>query len=279
MDFLGGLALVVNFDAFIADCRRYWPDFDDREKLARVPYPSDRRLANVLAEVPGMATENKLLLLNLAVAHLAPNEVYVEVGCYKGASIAGAARGNSAARIFACDNFSKFDGTEEILKRNLDRHAPGQVKFYNRPSRDFLNQAPWRPARVGAYFYDGGHSFQDQFEGLQYALPWFADEAAIIIDDTNKREARAADVLFARMVPGFELVIDLRTPRNHHPTWWNGIQVFRFKRGAATPQMISDPGAQYRVRKLLFDSIALNFKHRRRAFNRRVKAMLRRKKA
>jgi precorrin-6B methylase 2 len=269
----------LNFDAFIADGRRNWPGFDQPRKLAAARHPADRRLADVLAEVPGMATENKLLLLNLAVAHLAPNEVYVEVGCYKGASIVGAARGNGAAKIFACDNFSKFDGTEEILKRNLDRHARGQVAFFNMESREFLREAPWRPARIGAYFYDGGHSFADQFEGLQYALPSFSDDALIVIDDTNKREARAADALFARMVPGCELVMDLRTPRNHHPTWWNGIQVFRFRRLASTPMALPDPGAPFWVRKLLYDSIALNFKHRRRAFNRRVKEMLRGRKS
>ena len=265
----------MNFDAFIADCHRQWRDFDDPKKLAAARFPEDRRLANVLAEVPGMATENKLLLLNLAVAHLAPGEVYVEVGCYKGASIVGAARGNSSARIFACDNFSKFDGTEEILKANLERHARGQVEFFNEPSRDFLRRAPWSPARIGAYFFDGGHSFEDQFEGLQYALPSFADTAAIIIDDTNKREARSADALFARKVPGFELAIDIRTPRNHHPTWWNGVQVFRFRRSPSTPAAIEDPGAPFWMRRLIYDSIALNFKHRRRAFNRRIKQMIR----
>ncbi len=266
----------MDFDAFIADCRRNWPDFDQPRKLAAARHPADRRLAEVLAEVPGMATENKLLLLNLALAHLSPGEVYVEVGCYKGASIVGAARGNVAAKIFACDNFSKFDGAEDILRRNLARHAPGQVEFFNLASREFLRAAPWRPARIGAYFYDGGHSFADQFEGLQYALPSFADDALIVVDDTNKREARAADALFARMVPGFELVLDLRTPRNHHPTWWNGIQVFRFRRNAATPATLGDPGAPFRLRRLLYDSIALNFKHRRRAFNRRVKDLMRR---
>ena len=265
----------MHFDAFIADCRRNWPGFDQLAKLAAARYPSDRRLAEVLTEVPGMATENKLMLLNLAVAHLAGGEVYVEVGCYKGASIVGAARGNSTARIFACDNFSKFDGTEEILRGNIDRYARGQVVFSNMASREFLHAAPWRPAPVGAYFYDGGHSFTDQFEALQYALPSLADDAAVIIDDTNKREARAADALFARMVPGFELVLDLRTPRNHHPTWWNGVQVFRFRRSAATPAALSDPGAPFWIRRLLYDSIALNFKHRRRAFNRRVKEILR----
>jgi precorrin-6B methylase 2 len=265
----------LNFDAFIADCRRNWPDFDQPKKLEAARHPEDRRVAQVLTEVPGMATENKLLLLNLAVAHLAPGEVYVEVGCYKGASIVGAARGNTAAKIFACDNFSKFDGTEEILHANLEHHAPGQVEFHNMTSRDFLRAAPWRPAHIGAYFFDGGHSFTDQFEGLQYALPSFADDAVVIIDDTNKREARAADALFARMVPGFELVLDLRTPRNHHPTWWNGVQVFRFRRIAATPAAIEDAGAPFRLRRLVYDSVALNFKHRRRAFNRRVKEMLR----
>lgn len=265
----------MDFDAFIADCRRNWPDFDHRKKLETARQPIDRRVADVLAEVPGMATENKLLLLNLAVAHLAPDEVYVEVGCYKGASIVGAARGNPTAKIFACDNFSKFDGTEEILTANLERHAPGQVAFSNLPSNDFLRAAPWRPARIGAYFFDGGHSFTDQFEGLQYALPSFSDDALVIIDDTNKREARAADALFARMVPGFELVLDLRTPRNHHPTWWNGVQVFRFRRLASTPAAIDDAGAPFRMRRLIYDSIALNFKHRRRACNRRVKQMLR----
>lgn len=224
----------MNFDAFIADCRRQWPAFDDPKKLAAAPHPADRRLANVLREVPGMATENKLMLLNLAVKQLGAREAYVEVGCYKGASIVGAALGNRGAKIFAADNFSKFDGTEEILKRNLNTYARGQVEFFNLPSREFLSRAPWRPARIGAYFYDGGHSFQDQFEGLQFALPSFADDAVIIVDDTNKREARSADALFARTVPGFELVLDLRTPRNHHPTWWNGIQLFRFRRGPAT---------------------------------------------
>jgi protein O-GlcNAc transferase len=268
----------LDFDAFIAACRRNWPDFDQPRKLEAARQPADRRVADVLAEVPGMATENKLLLLNLAVAHLAPGEVYVEVGCYKGASIVGAARGNQSARIFACDNFSKFDGTAEILKANLDRHAPGQVEFHNLESREFLRAAPWRPARIGAYFFDGGHSFTDQFEGLQYALPSFADDALVIIDDTNKREARAADALFARMVPGFELVLDLRTPRNHHPTWWNGIQVFRFRRSASTPAALENVGVPFRLRRLIYDSIALNFKHRRRAFNRRVKEMFRGRK-
>src|SRR5260370_30048842 len=169
-----------------------------------------------------MATENKLALLNAAVSALGDNEVYVEVGCYRGASLVGAATGNPRARIFACDNFSQFDGAADALRRTLDAHtAVGQVTFCDMDFRDFMRAAPWHPARIGAYFYDGAHSFSDHYEGVALALPHLADDALVIVDDTNKREARSANNLIARAIPGFEPILNLRTPRNHSPTWWN----------------------------------------------------------
>ena len=153
------------------------------------------------------------------------------MGCYKGASLVGAATSNPQARIFACDNFSQFDGAADALRRTLDAHtAPGQVTFHDMDFRAFLAAAPWAPARIGAYFYDGGHSFADQYDGVALAIPHLADDAVVIIDDTNKRAARSANNLVASAIPGFKLILDLRTPRNHSPTWWNGVQVFRYQR-------------------------------------------------
>src|ERR1700721_2464510 len=95
-------------DACLERCRAQWPEFADARRLARSIHPADRSLSHVLGEIPGMATENKLRLLNCAVASLDAGEVYVEVGCYKGASLVGAATSNPHARIFACENFSPF---------------------------------------------------------------------------------------------------------------------------------------------------------------------------
>ena len=100
----------MDFDAFLADCRAEWRDFDDDAALARALHPRDRALRAVLDAVPGMATENKLMLLNHAVARLAPGEVYVEIGCWQGLSLAGAVFGHGAAPAFACDDFSEFGG-------------------------------------------------------------------------------------------------------------------------------------------------------------------------
>jgi protein O-GlcNAc transferase len=255
----------MQFDAFVERCRAQWPEFADSRRLARSTHPTDRSLSHILAEIPGMATENKLRLLNCAVASLADDEVYVEVGSYKGATLVGAAASNPHARIFACDNFSQFDGAADALRRTLDAHtAPGQVIFHDRDFRDFLNDAPWRPALIGAYFYDGGHSFADQYDGVALAIPHLADDALVIIDDTNKRAARSANRLVARALPGFELVLDLRTPRNHSPTWWNGVQVFRYQRHP-NDAAIRFPNSGFAIRKLIYDDIFLQMKHSRRA--------------
>jgi protein O-GlcNAc transferase len=261
----------MQFDAFLERCRLQWPEFADARRLARSTHPADRSLAHILTEIPGMATENKLRLLNCAVASLDAGEVYVEVGCYKGASLVGAAASNPQARIFACDNFSQFDGAADALRRTLDAHtAPGQVTFHDMDFRAFLAAAPWTPARIGAYFYDGGHSFADQYDGVALAIPHLADDAVVIIDDTNKRAARSANNLVASAIPGFRLVLDLRTPRNHSPTWWNGVQVFRYQRRPADAS-IKFPTQGFGIRKLIYDDIFLEMKHRRRA-RRKVRA-------
>jgi protein O-GlcNAc transferase len=265
----------MNFEAFVARCRAQWPEFSDPRRLALSTHPADRSLVHILAEIPGMATENKLRLLNCAVALLDDGEVYVEVGSYKGASLVGAATNNPRVRIFACDNFSQFDGAADALRRTLDVHVPGQVIFHDMDFRDFLRAAPWAPARIGAYFYDGGHSFADQYDGVALAIPHLADDAIVIIDDTNKRAARSANNLVARALPGFELILDLRTPRNHSPTWWNGVQVFRYRR-RPSDCTVQFPTSGFAIRKLVYDDIFLEMKHRRRALRKRIKDRLRR---
>ena len=268
----------MHFDAFLERCRAQWPEFADPRRLARSTHPADRSLSRILAEIPGMATENKLRLLNCAVASLDAGEVYVEVGCYKGATLVGAATSNPHARIFACDNFSQFDGAADALRRTLDaRTAPGQVAFHDMDFRAFLAAAPWRPARIGAYFYDGGHSFADQFDGVALAIPHLADDAVVIIDDTNKRAARSANNLVARALSSFKLVLDLRTPRNHSPTWWNGIQVFRYQR-RPDDASVKFTTTAFAIRKLIYDDIFLNLKHRRRALRKSIKDRLRPRK-
>src|SRR5437763_1010288 len=109
----------MNFESFLADCRHEWPDFDDDAALARARHPRDRALLSLLDAVPGMATENKLVLLNRAARHLGSGEVYVEIGCWQGLSLAGAVAGLGHVPAFACDDFSEFGGPRAALLRTI----------------------------------------------------------------------------------------------------------------------------------------------------------------
>jgi len=70
----------------------------------------------------------------------------------------------------------------------------------------------------------------------------------------------------------------LRTPRNHSPTWWNGVQVFRYRRRPGD-EAIRFPGAGFAIRKFIYDDVLLEMKHRRRALRKKVKDYLRRSRS
>lgn len=220
----------MDFEAFLAACRAEWREFDDETSLANVAHPRDRGLRLLLDAIPGMATENKLTLLNRAVAHMVRGEVYVEIGCFHRLSLAGALTAHPDVPAFACDDFSEFGGPRAELPKTLAAWtAPGQVRFHDMDFRRFLADAPWAPARVGVYFYDGPHDFDDQFVALQAMLPHLAPDAVVIVDDTNWRHVRAANRFFAAHVPGFDLVRSIRTRSGSSPAWWNGVEVFRWR--------------------------------------------------
>jgi predicted O-methyltransferase YrrM len=88
----------VDIAAFLTDPPTLWVG---NPQTADVP--RDRRFARLLWESGGMATENRFTLLNLAARHLAPGEVYLEIGAYLGTSIAAAAMGNDDKKLVTVD--------------------------------------------------------------------------------------------------------------------------------------------------------------------------------
>lgn len=248
----------MDFNGFVAACEEQWGRLDDPRSLDEAPHPADRRLAKLPDHVPGFATENKLMLLNLAVRHLEPGEVYVEVGTWQGLSLIGASQGNGSKRLVACDDFSKMGATRAALTDHLADHCDdGCVEVHEADFREFLQEAPWQPARVGAYFYDGPHGFSDQVDALRLIAPWLAPDAAIIVDDTEDHPVRAANDLVDRHAPDLESVLDIRSEDYAEPRWWNGLQVFRWHGDPAAEPRIEIPAAAYLPRLLLWNRMVV----------------------
>jgi predicted O-methyltransferase YrrM len=192
-------------------------------------HPRDRRFRDLLDDIGGMATENKLALLNLAASFLDPGEVYLEVGTYLGTSVVAAALDNNG-RFVAVDNYSQFGGPEAACRENLRRYAGGKVTLVNRDAWAFLDAFD---ERVGVYFYDAGHKFQDQWRALERIEVHLSDDAIVIIDDASHWPVQRANADFTKHRRQFECVRHFSSSFNGEPRWWNGLDVFRYRRASS----------------------------------------------
>jgi predicted O-methyltransferase YrrM len=204
------------------------------------PHPLDRRFRAVVDDVPGMATESKLALLNLAAAKLEPGESYLEVGSFKGLSLIGAMLGNRRARFYAIENFLEFNldagATRAELLANLGRWVDRERlellegDCFRLLRRDGLLRAP-----VGVYFYDGAHGRLPHYLALGVAERWLADRALVVVDDASWPMVATQTDRYLAAHPGYELLFDLSAEREEDPRWWNGLRVYAYRRppGAA----------------------------------------------
>jgi predicted O-methyltransferase YrrM len=192
--------------------------------------PLSDRFDEILTVTQGMATANKLALLNAAAGALDDDERYVEVGTYRGTSVIGAALGHPSKRFVAVDNFSEFGGPIEACRQNLARFTTGNVELINDDAWTVL--ATPRLANIGVFFYDGRHTFGDQWRAFEAVEPHLAPRALVIVDDTHHRQVAAACRLYTSNDARYELLVEYDSPYNGEPRWWNGVQVYWFDRDA-----------------------------------------------
>jgi predicted O-methyltransferase YrrM len=223
----------------------------------RADHPLDRRFRDVLADVPGMATEHKLALLNLAAAHLGPGETYLEVGSFKGLSLIGAMLGNPGRRFYAIENFLEFnpDGTARAeLEANLARWAgPDRARVLEGDCFDLLRRGQGPQEPVGVYFYDGAHGRLPHYLALGVAEPWLADRALVVIDDASWPIVARATDRYVAAHPGYRLLFDLAADHEEDPRWWNGVRVYAFERSPARAQAHRRVGLDTAWRLLAYD--------------------------
>lgn len=206
-------------------------------------YPKDQQFSKVLGHIKGMTTANVMQLLNLSLKFLSENEIYCEIGCYQGSTLVGALLGNNQVNALAADNFSEFDPTgknESILLENLQNfELESQVNFFNCDFEDFFRD--WLFAinsketdeslsqlihsKIGVYFYDGAHDYRSQLMALLLAKPFLADQALIIVDDSNWESVKQANWDFILSHPEASMLMELYTPQDGHYTFWNGIHI------------------------------------------------------
>ncbi len=192
-----------------------------------------RTYKDVMEHVQGMSTPSTMHLLNLAVRCLAPDECYLEVGTWRGRTLIGALLGNDAYGVaIDDDSMNEHDG-DDALSYNV---WEGNICAFGMTERaEYVNGSipdVWTQLilnrdhePVGVYFFDGDKSTEDAaYAGLAGAIPFLADEALIFADDANEITIRMAVHRLELAYPKqLVKILDIPTPGNCWPMFWNGI--------------------------------------------------------
>jgi methyltransferase family protein len=123
---------------------------------------------------------------------------YLEVGTWKGSTLMSAAYANSG-RFTAVDDFS-----HHVVSRSEGRAARETLRRVRRRfGREchvhFHESDCWAPALlrrlppgVNVYFYDGRHTYEDQYRAFTHFEPLLAPRYLAVVDDWNRPYVRAA---------------------------------------------------------------------------------------
>ena len=182
--------------------------------------------AEILEAVPGLAQPNNLALLNVAVCCLDEGESYVEVGTYRGTSLIAAMHGNDGDFV-ALDNWSLGEGSREQLEQNLARYGRTATRLEG-DAFETLRSGALEGRTVGVYYYDNGHEYEQQLDGMRLIEPYLASRALVIVDDTDwERVERAVDD-YLEQQPRATEILTIDGKDRGAPQWWEGMRILRW---------------------------------------------------
>ncbi|BBD54342.1 class I SAM-dependent methyltransferase [Planktothrix agardhii 1029] len=182
-----------------------------------------RSILNPLLNVQGMSTIAIAYIIYELTKFLDPEEVYLNIGVWKGYSfLAGVL--NKDAMSIGVDNFSKFGGPRDEFMQNYEPLRHEKSSFFDMSYETYLETI--HQSKIGLYFYDGAHDYNSQLEALTRAEPFFSNNTVIIVDDSNFQPARNATLEFIRgKDKQYEILMDQFTSVNGHPTYHNGLMI------------------------------------------------------
>jgi predicted O-methyltransferase YrrM len=211
----------MDVDRFLRELPAQFEDFPRSET------PRDLRFAEVLEAVPGLAQPNNLALLNVAASCLGDGESYVEVGTYRGTSLIAAMLGN-AGEFVALDNWSMGDGSREQLDLNLARFSLTGAAIVEGDAFETLRSDALEGRAIGVYYYDNGHEYEQQLDGMRLIESYLASPALVIVDDTDwERVERAVDD-YLEQQPRATEILSIDGKDRGAPQWWEGMRILRW---------------------------------------------------
>jgi predicted O-methyltransferase YrrM len=197
--------------------------FDD---FPRSGHPRDRRFADVLERLDGLACENNLALVNLAASLLAPDECYVEIGTFKGASLVAAMLGNEEHDFVAVDSFALAGGSRARLETNVRGFGLEPPEILEGDVFELLHGGALDGRSIGVCYWDLLHKYEPQLAGLRLLERHLAPGAVVIVDDSDWEGVELALADYFAGQPRARRLLTLGGDRRGQPWWWEGVVAY-----------------------------------------------------
>jgi predicted O-methyltransferase YrrM len=209
----------VDADRFLHELPQLFDDYPRSE------HPRDCRFRPIAESVENLAKENNLALLNLAASLLGPDESYVEIGVYHGASLIASMLGNEDNHFVGIDSFGFRDATIEGVEANLARFGLPRPEIIVGDAFELVPAGAVPERSVGVWYYDAAHDFNSQVQGLRIAEPLLVDGALMIVDDTDWEDVERAMDAYLAEEPRASRILTIDGKTRGQPQWWEGVQV------------------------------------------------------
>ena len=217
----------MDADRFLRELPELFDDFPHSE------HPRDRRFQPVVETVENLASENVLALLNLAASLLEPDEAYVEIGVYHGASLIASMLWNDGKRFVGIDRLGFRDASLEKVQANLERFGvlssdQARPEILVGDAFELIPGGALDGTQIGLWYYDAAHDYDSQVEGLRMAEQLLAPGALMIVDDTDWEDVERAMDDYVAAQPRAHRILAIEGKSRGYPQWWEGMQVLRW---------------------------------------------------
>jgi len=189
----------------------------------------DIYLKKILLDIESMSTYAIGNIINQICKSLKKDELFVNIGVWKGFTLISGMI-NTICNVQGVDNFSEFGGPKDVFLENFNKFKiAGRHKFYELDYKVYFKNFEKKNSGINFYFYDGEHSYKNQYDNLEISNNFFVKDTIVLVDDINFEEVEQGTEDFIRKNSSkFRLIKKIKTKNNHcHPTYCNGIMIFQ----------------------------------------------------
>ena len=199
----------------------------------------EKEAINKLALIDTMSKISIGFIINQICKSLDSKGVYLNIGVWRGFSMF-AGMINTECEVYGVDNFS-FNYNESnnslnniVEEKKARAYFSAHLKkfqdekkhfFFDMDYKKFFTLWEKRKKAIDFYYYDGEHSYDNQYQNLIIANNFFKRGTIILVDDYNDDYVEKATLDFvAKFDSDFKILKEIKTANKYiHPTYANGI--------------------------------------------------------